>query len=129
MIAPARSAGRREAAILRPDGAMSDRVKPANVASAWKEIGTELEREQDRVYDAIRNYPPPITDCDEQFDRLVEERERISRELKRMREVSRACLTINDPARLIDEFIRSSTCIGATAGQRIRSSLRQALPQ
>lgn len=131
MIAPARfqKRARREAAILRPDGAMSDQVKPAKVESAWKEVESELEGEKDRIYAAIRSYPPPITACDEQFDQLLEQRERISRELKRMREISRASLTHEDPAGPIGEFIRSSTCIGATAGQRIRSSLRQVLPQ
>ena len=120
---------RREAAFVRPDGAMSDQLKPANVESVWKEVESELEREKDRIYAAIRSYPPPITACDGQFDQLLEQRERISRELKRMREISRASLTHEDPAGLSDEFIRSSTCMGGTAGERIRSSLRQVLPQ
>ena len=103
---------------------MSDQVKLANVESAWKEVESELEREHDRIYDAIRNYPPPITACDEQFDRLLEERDRISRELARLREVSQASLTHTDPAGLIDEFIRSASFIGEKARWRICSSLR-----
>ncbi len=44
-----------------------------------------LERERDRVFERIRSYPSPITACDEQFDSLLEERDRIARELARVR--------------------------------------------
>ncbi|MEX0678269.1 MAG: hypothetical protein WD063_14405 [Pirellulales bacterium] len=100
---------------------MSEQVKPALIESVWREIKIELEGAKSRIYEEIRSYPPPITACDEQFDRLLEEREKISRELERMRDVSDASLAERNPLRLIDEFLRSSIYIGAEAEQRIRA--------
>jgi hypothetical protein len=108
---------------------MRNRQEASWVESAWKAVESELEQEKDRICDAIRGYPPPITACDEQFDQLLEKRDRISRELRRMREVSRASLTHQDAARLIDEFIRSTSFIGEEAEQRIRTSLRRVPPR
>ena len=45
-----------------------------------------LERERDAIFERIRNYPSPITACDEQFNYLLEERDRIGRELARARQ-------------------------------------------
>jgi hypothetical protein len=51
---------------------------------AQREIAA-LEVERDRVREAIASYPPPIPACDEQFNHLLEERDRISRELSRLK--------------------------------------------
>lgn len=45
----------------------------------------ELTRERDRIYEKLRTYPTPITACDDQFNYLLDERERISQELARIR--------------------------------------------
>ena len=94
--------------------------------SLWQAIRTELEQEKNRIYELIRTYPPPITACDEQFDHLLGERERITRELDRFETVAATSLAHCDPAQLLDEFICSSDYINNEAEQRIRSLLEQA---
>ncbi len=48
-----------------------------------------LERERDRIFEQIRSYPPPIPACDDQFNYLLAERDRIARELVRTRQIER----------------------------------------
>jgi hypothetical protein len=110
--------------LVGPERAMSKPMELELVESIWQEIKSELERRKNQIYGEIRSYPPPITACDEQFDHLLAEQRRISRELDRMHAASQASVVNRDPARTIDEFIRSSTCIGDEAEQRIRSLLK-----
>jgi len=108
---------------------MSKPLELKLVESIWEEVGSELKRQKNQIYEEIKSYPPPITACDEQFDHLLAAQQRISRELDRMHAASQASFMDRDPARLIDGFIKSSTCIGDEAEQRIRSLLRQAVPE
>lgn len=50
----------------------------------WQVIRDDLEVQQTRIVKAIRDYPSPITGCDAQFDHLLEQRDGISRELRRL---------------------------------------------
>jgi hypothetical protein len=43
-----------------------------------------LEAERRRLYDEIRNYPSPIAGCDQQFNDLLEQLQRILAELRRV---------------------------------------------
>jgi len=97
------------------------------IKSAWNKIRTQLENEKARIYQAIGNYPPPIAACDQQFNYLLEEQTRISRELVRLNEATTASLTIADSIELIDEFIRSSGYVDPEAEQTIRSYLQEGL--
>ena len=54
----------------------------------WQEIENQLEKEKQRIFNEILNYPPPIPACDVQFNFLLEERSKITEELRRMREIS-----------------------------------------
>jgi hypothetical protein len=99
------------------------------IASVWAEVASELERRKTQLYEQIKNYPPPITACDQQFDYLLAQHREISRELDRMRAVVQASSTNHEPARVIDEFLRSATSIDDEARQRIRSRLSQAVPE
>jgi uncharacterized coiled-coil DUF342 family protein len=60
----------------------------ASVESVWESSRTRLENEYQRIYEEIKSYPRPIPACDLQFNQLLEERDRIRRELDRMHEVS-----------------------------------------
>ncbi len=51
-----------------------------------QQIRAALVRERDRLYEEIKSYPPPIAACDEQFDDLLERRDRVARELARLSE-------------------------------------------
>jgi hypothetical protein len=55
----------------------------------WKQLQIQLEAEKWRVMEEIANYPPPIPACDVQFNFLLEERARITRELNRLQALSR----------------------------------------
>ena len=55
------------------------------IASLWEEIRSTLERRQEAIYEAIRDYPPPIPACDAHYNHLLEERTRIAGELGRVR--------------------------------------------
>ena len=52
--------------------------------AVWAELKDHLERARRSVLEEIRNYPPPIAACDQQFNHLLEQRERISAELGRL---------------------------------------------
>jgi hypothetical protein len=57
---------------------------------------------KESVTEEIRGYPPPIPACDAQFNRLLELRQLLPRELARLD------LAADDPSITIEEFIRSS---------------------
>lgn len=94
----------------------------------WEIIKEHLEKEKQRIYDEIRNYPPPIPACDAQFNHLLEERRRISEELAQLEHLSRQDLTPEQHAKSIDEFITSSTCLDDEADREIRSCLKERHP-
>ena len=97
------------------------------IQSAWDKIRAQLETERVRIYEVIVNYPPPIAACDQQFNYLLEERTRISRELDRLNKISTASLPIEDSIKLIDEFIRSSSYVDPEAEQTIQLYLQEGL--
>jgi hypothetical protein len=99
------------------------------IQCAWDRIRAQLETEKARIYEVIVNYPPPIAACDQQFNYLLEERTRISRELDRLNKSSTANLPIEDSIKLIDEFIRSSSYVDPETEQTIQSYLEAGLSQ
>lgn len=76
---------------------------------AWERVRKRLEEERYRIVKEIGKYPTPIPACDQDFNHMLAERERISDELIRMEEVEKRSLAADDPFSLIDEFIRSSS--------------------
>ena len=58
------------------DGGDDDRL--------WRRVRDHLEDMKAPIDVEIRNYPPPIADCDAQFNYLIERRTEISRELGRL---------------------------------------------
>lgn len=90
--------------------AESDTVHPI-----WDKVRDYLEAKRRPVQDAIRRYPPPIPACDAHFNHLLEQRALLSRELIRLEAASR------DDGASVEDFVRSSPCVDATAA---RSFLR-----
>ena len=111
--------------LLSASNAMSGQMESDLVKSVWKRIGIYLENKKDQIYEEIQNYPPPIPDCDLQFNHLLEERERIGRELRRMHEIANESRMREDAIKLIDEFIRSSDYFDEEWQRRIRASLEE----
>ncbi|MDX1488037.1 MAG: hypothetical protein R3268_07550 [Acidiferrobacterales bacterium] len=95
------------------------------VRLVWADIKVLLEKEKKRIYDEIRNYPPPIAGCDQQYNHLLEERTRLSQELSRMHEISGKGLLHPHALRLIDEFVKASSFIGDETKQEILSRLNE----
>jgi hypothetical protein len=98
----------------------------AAVDLVWREIRTALEEEQKRIFQEIGSYPPPIPACDEQFNHLLEKRDRVSRELARLRRAASGPRSLTACREFIEE---SSGLIDAEAARRLRSQLRDAGPR
>ena len=90
-----------------------------NTVRSW------LENEKRRIQQEIRNYPAPITACDQQFNSLLEERARISQELTRLRAVIEEGEKSEAPVHFLDEFIRSSGCLDDEAKQKLGCYLQE----
>ena len=54
-------------------------------AECLRDAACQLEFEKRRFYEEIRNYPTPITACDQQFNYLLEQQARVTAELSRVR--------------------------------------------
>lgn len=70
----------------RASGATSKRLSPAG-DSRTAELRDQLEQAKRAILQEIRNYPRPIAGCDQQFNYLLEERDRIADELSRLASV------------------------------------------
>ena len=70
-----------------PSGVKSEitREPPAS-DSAWTNLLEHLRESLHVVQDEIRNYPTPIAGCDQQFNYLLDKRERIVADTHRIRE-------------------------------------------
>ena len=78
-----------------------------NTESEWRSLRLRLEALKETVAGELRSYPPPIPACDGQFNRLLELRRLLPRELARLD------LAANDKSITIEDFIRSSPCEAA----------------
>ena len=86
-------------------------IRPEAAHSPWAELEDHLENARRSILAEIRNYPPPIAACDQQFNYLLEQRDRIAGELNRL-----ASLRWDDSTRESDVgaligFINASDCI------------------
>jgi hypothetical protein len=91
----------------------------------WQQIKLVLERERDRIYEEITTYPPPIPACDAQFNHLLEQRERVFRDLARADEAARMSGSLAACGELLDEIVKGSDLIAGDAEQKLRSYLRE----
>jgi hypothetical protein len=98
----------------------TERVRPL-----WANIRVLLENEKKRIYDEIRNYPPPIAGCDQQYNHLLEERTRILQELNRMHQTFEKSLVHPHAIKLLGEFVKASSFIGDEKKQEILSRLKE----
>ena len=96
------------------------------VESVWREIENHLEIEKKRIFDEILNYPPPIPACDVQFNFLLEERSKITEELRRMRKISE-----NDAngVQSIREFVESCEYFNNLLEAKLLSDLEKVLDE
>lgn len=85
-------------------------MKTEGAEAAWRALHDQLESRQTRIVETIRDYPPPITGCDAQFDHLLEQRDGISRELKRLKKA-------RERRGPVEAFIATSNWIEGDAAQ------------
>lgn len=90
------------------------------LAAAWQEIRSCLERHRERIYAQIKDYPTPITACDQQFNYLLDERTSVCRELDLLKSAAEGCSLDGDRVDRIQAFIDSSGYVDDAARQRIR---------
>jgi hypothetical protein len=91
----------------------------------WSRIKAFLEGERARIHEEIRAYPTPIPRCDEQFNHLIERRERLFQELVRLDTAARSNTVAGDGAARIEEFIDSSLYLDDDAKLRLKSALTE----
>ena len=101
--------------------------KAIDPARAWDSIRGHLESERKRLVEEIRAYPTPIPRCDEQFNHLIERRERLAQELTRLEATARSVEAPSADTSRLEAFIDSSDCLDDELRLRLKSALRQAL--
>ena len=101
------------------------RAKAAS--SPWAEVEDHLENVRRAVFAEIRSYPPPIAACDQQFNYLLERRDRIAGELGRLAAMRRDDPTGETDLEALLDFISVSECIGHELRTRLVPLLHQRL--
>ena len=104
---------------------MNRQVESELTQSLWRKIGAHLENKKKEIYEQIKNYPPPIPACDLQFNHLLEERDMIDRELRRLHELADERPARADASELIDEFVHSSNFLTDESQRQILNSLKE----
>ena len=92
-------------------------------APVWQAARRHLEGIRKPIFAELRNYPQPIAGCDQQFNHLSDQRDRIFRELERLDAIRNERRAPGDEMAAIDEFIRSSPFIDAAAARKIRAAV------
>jgi hypothetical protein len=99
------------------------------LASLCDELRAYLEHRRDRICAELGDHPRPVAACDVHFNRLLEERAAVYRELDRLDalrapEGGRAAAPVGS----IEDFVLSSSCIDDEARRKFRSLLDSARP-
>ncbi len=91
--------------------------------SAWDALREHLQGIKRDLLREIEHYPPPIPACDAQFNYLLERRDRIAEELRRLDAVCSERPTGSDDLAAWDAFIETSEFIHADTAQALRERL------
>jgi hypothetical protein len=94
-------------------------------AAPWAALEQHLESARRSILAEIRSYPPPIAACDQQFNYLLEQRDRIARELSRLAAARRQDASVDTAALL--EFVNGSDCIALELKADLLQRLHQRL--
>ena len=93
----------------------------AHVDVVWNMIHEHLQDEIRRLREEIRRYPAPIPACDAQFNYLLEQRDRLSSELSRARELMNENTDFGDGRDSIEKFLNLSACLDEAKKSDIRA--------
>ena len=92
------------------------------VRCAWREIRIRLEEQKALLYEELKNYPSPITACDQQFNYLLETQASVARELAQLPQPVDGQAG-QDSIEAVEAFLLTSRCVDADAARGIRSRL------
>lgn len=102
---------------------MNGRNTRAALQTAWREIRACLERRRDQLFEEIRNYPSPITACDQQFNFLLEQRAKVAEELCRCEAHYLQDSDSPDSVSVLEEFLAASALVDVGSAARIQAML------
>ena len=106
----------------------NETIRPGTlVEPVWQKIESHLKKERQRVFDEILHYPPPIPACDVQFNFLLEERTKISQELRRMREIAEEGGRDLNQVKSLHKFVETSRYFDKVLAVKLMSDLEQVL--
>ena len=94
-----------------------------DLARGWASMRAQLEAERKRIVEEIRAYPTPIPRCDEQFNHLIERRERLASALSRLDDVERSSAAAPADASRLEAFIDASDGLDDDSRRRLKSAL------
>ena len=83
----------------------------------------------ERVNQEVRHYPQPIAHCDDQLNKLLEQRERLAGQLDRMNALIESDLSRRGRVGLIEELLTSPSGLDDETEAQFRSRLRAVLPK
>ena len=83
------------------------------IESILARIREHLHATRRRINQEIKDYPSPIPACDAQFNYLLEERAKISEEIKRLEAIADGGLTREEQVQKISKMMESSDYAGS----------------
>ncbi len=78
-----------------------------SLKTTLKEIGDQLRNRKALINAEIRNYPTPIPRCDAQFNHLLEQQARLSRELEQLDTIVAKSAVREDLVKLLEDVSES----------------------
>jgi hypothetical protein len=105
--------------------------RPSNISvsesglNILMELKNYLQENRARIYEAIRIYPSPIPACDVQFNHLLEERARLSKELNLVDALLAKCYTGSVTKQALKELIAFSNHIDDEMVERLKVIFNQ----
>lgn len=82
-------------------------------------LSEELQRERERIYGEIHNYPPPIPACDAQFNHLIQQRSAVTQELRTVQNLPISPLDSTASRAALRQAIADSEILDAAVKERL----------
>ncbi|MBV7335998.1 hypothetical protein KFU94_48735 [Chloroflexi bacterium TSY] len=96
----------------------ADETKSVELGPLWHEVREYLVNQKKQILQDIRDYPPPIPACDEQYNYLLEKRTTITREINQLTRLCEDGFEETKGLALLREFVSSSLFIDEKTARR-----------
>jgi hypothetical protein len=87
-------------------------METTTIQHICEEIRAVLENKKNNLVVEMRNYPTPVAGCDAQFNYLVEQRDKLFRDLSRLNTIVQSNEPQEEKIRLIHELLHASSING-----------------